>query len=88
MLFVIYTFVLICISIVLVSLMVSFVMLIPHVIYILGVNWAQKFSIVVGMDINRLFNTYGYNVKSIILLIVVFVIMLVIACATYRKNIK
>jgi hypothetical protein len=28
------------------------------------------------------------NVKSIILLIVVFVIMLVIACATYRKNIK
>jgi len=40
------------------------------------------------MDINRLFNTYGYNVKSIILLIVVFVIMLVIACATYRKNIK
>ena len=71
-----------------VSLMVSFVMLIPHVIYILGVNWAQKFSIVVGMDINRLFNTYGYNVKSIILLIVVFVIMLVIACATYRKNIK
>ena len=71
-----------------VSLMVSFVMLIPHVIYILGVNWAQKLSIVVGMDINRLFNTYGYNVKSIILLIVVFVIMLVIACATYRKNIK
>ena len=61
-----------------VSLMVSFVMLIPHVIYILGVNWAQKLSIVVGMDINRLFNTYGYNVKSIILLIVVFVIMLVI----------
>ena len=52
--------------------MVSFVMLIPHVIYILGVNWAQKLSIVVGMDINRLFNTYGYNVKSIILLIVVF----------------
>ena len=55
---------------------------------IITVAWAQKLSIVVGMDINRLFNTYGYNVKSIILLIVVFVIMLVIACATYRKNIK
>lgn len=71
-----------------VSLMVSFVMLIPHIIYILGVNWAQKLSIVVGMDINRMFITYGYNIKSIVLLLVLSVIMLVIAYATYRKAVK
>ena len=72
-----------------VSLMVSFVMFdTTRYIYIRCKLGRKKLSIVVGMDINRLFNTYGYNVKSIILLIVVFVIMLVIACATYRKNIK
>ena len=71
-----------------VSLMVSFVMLIPHIIYILGVNWAQRLSIVVGMDINRMFRMYGYNTKSIALLLVMSVIMCAMAYVTYRKNIK
>ncbi len=71
-----------------VSLMVSFVMLIPHIIYILGVNWAQRLSIVVGMDINRMFRMYGYNTKSIALLLVMSVIMCAMTYVTYRKNIK
>ena len=71
-----------------VSLMVSFVMLIPHIIYILGVNWAQRLSIVVGMDINRMFRMYGYNTKSIALLLVMSVIMCAMTYVTYHKNIK
>ena len=68
--------------------MVSFVMLILYIIFILGVNWAQRLSIVVGMDINRMFRMYGYNTKSIALLLDMSVIMCAMTYVTYHKNIK
>lgn len=68
------------------SVIISLCILIPHVLYVLGVGLAKKVSIIAGMDINRMFATYGYGVKSVLLFIIVFMIMVIMLVCNYRKT--
>ncbi len=67
------------------SVIISLCMLIPHVLYVLGVGLAKKMSIIAGMDINRMSASYGYGLKSVLLFIIIFIIMLVMLVCNYRK---
>lgn len=68
------------------SVIISLCMLIPHVLYVLGAGLAKKMSIIAGMDINRMFASYGYGVKSVLLFIIVFTIMVIMLVCNYRKT--
>ena len=68
-----------------VSVIISLCMLIPHVLYVLGVGLAKKMSIIAAMDINRMFDSYGYGLKSVLLFIIVFLIMEIILVYNYKK---
>lgn len=71
-----------------VSVIISLCMLIPHVLYVLGVGLAKKMSIIAAMDINRMFDSYGYGLKSVLLFIIVFLIMEIILVYNYKKAVK
>ena len=71
-----------------VSVIISLCMLIPHVLYVLGVGLAKKMSIIAAMDINRMFDSYGYVLKSVLLFIIVFLIMEIILVYNYKKAVK
>ena len=71
-----------------VSVIISLCMLIPHVLYVLGVGMAKKMSIIAAMDINRMFDSYGYGLKSVLLFIIVFLIMEIILVYNYKKAVK
>lgn len=71
-----------------VSVIISLCMLIPHVLYVLGVGLAKKMSIIAAMDINRMFDSYGYGLKSVLLFIIVFLIMEIILVYNYKKVVK
>ncbi|MDO5382960.1 MAG: hypothetical protein Q4F06_09650 [Eubacteriales bacterium] len=59
------------------TLIVALSMLVPHIMYVIGWEWFRKFSVVVMMDVNRTWITYGNSVVGLILPIFVMMTALI-----------